>query len=75
MCLETGLIMEVRVNFCNFLLWLCLPRDLETRIKNFCNFLLWLCLPRDLVTCIKKSGSTLLTIGFVIQEKNDPKPS
>ena len=55
MCLETGLIMEVRVNFCNFLLWLCLPRDLVTRIK--------------------KSGSTLLTIGFVIQEKNDPKPS
>ena len=24
---------------------------------------------------IKKSDSTLLTIGFVIQEKNDPNPS
>ena len=31
--------------------------------------------PRDLVTRIKKSGATLLTTGFAIQEKSDPNPS
>ena len=25
------------------------------------------------IVCVKKSGSTLITIGFVIQAKNDPK--